>query len=128
LAAPSVALLRIVLPQIAVGDLAELLSVSQKLPMRSAFTLRACNIAYLALLAENEDAQTNAVLERVASELFSRVEGMKGSATLLHASLWLKLRVGVWGGKRADFSLTQRVKQAFDPQNIFAPGRFVGGI
>jgi glycolate oxidase FAD binding subunit len=128
LAAPSVALLRIVLPQIAVGDLAELLSVSQKLPLRSAFTLRACNIAYLALLAENEDAQTNAALERVASELFSRVEGMKGSATLLHASLWLKLRVGVWGAKRADFSLTQRVKQAFDPQNIFAPGRFVGGI
>jgi glycolate oxidase FAD binding subunit len=126
--APSIALLRIVLPQIAVGDLAELLSVPQKLPMRSAFTLRACNVAYVALLAESEEAQTITPLERVVSELFSRVEAKKGSATLLHAPLWLKGRLSVWGTRRGDFALMQRVKQAFDPHNIFAPGRFVGGI
>jgi glycolate oxidase FAD binding subunit len=127
-AAPSVALLRIVLPQIAAGDLTELLRLSQKLAMHSAFTLRACNIAYLALLAENEDAQTNAALERVVSESFSRVETKAGSATLLHAPPWLKDCVNVWGTKRGDFALIQRVKQAFDPHNIFAPGRFVGGV
>jgi FAD/FMN-containing dehydrogenase len=40
----------------------------------------------------------------------------------------LKQGINAWGAKRADFPLMQRVKQAFDPHNIFAPGRFVGGI
>jgi glycolate oxidase FAD binding subunit len=126
--APSVALLRIVLPQVTPGDIVELQQLAKKSSQRSAFVLRACNIAYLALLADNEDAQTNAALERVVSELFSRVEAKKGSATLLHAPLWLKDRLSVWGTRPGDFALMQRVKQAFDPHNIFALGRFVGGI
>jgi glycolate oxidase FAD binding subunit len=127
-AAPSVALLRIVLPQFTPGDITELLQIAKQSPLRSAFALRACNVAYLALFADTEDAQTNAALERCISELFSRLEAKKGSATLLHATLWLKNRLDVWGTRRADLSVMQRVKQAFDPQNIFAPGRFVGGI
>jgi glycolate oxidase FAD binding subunit len=128
-AAPGVALLRIVLPQTTSGDVAELmLNMSQQSPLRSAFVLRACNVIYLALLAESEGTQSRIDLEHRVSELFSRVEVTQGSATLLYAPPWLKDRVNVWGAKRADFPLMQRVKQAFDPQNIFAPGRFVGGI
>jgi glycolate oxidase FAD binding subunit len=127
-AAPSVALLRIVLPQFAPGDAAELQQLAKQSSLRSAFALRACKVAYLALLAASEDTESMVVLERTVSELFSRVEAKKGSATILHAPLWLKDRVTVWGTKRADFPLMRRVKQAFDPQNIFAPGRFVGGI
>jgi glycolate oxidase FAD binding subunit len=127
-AAPGVGLLRIVLPQIRSGDVTQLLNLSQPAPLRSAFVLRACNVAYLALLVDTEDASTKTALERGVSELSSRVEAAKGSATLLHAPLWLKDRINVWGAKRPDFALMQRVKQAFDPQNIFAPGRFVGGI
>jgi len=126
--APSVALLRIVLAQVGPGDIMELQQIAKKSSQRSAFILRACNVAYLALLADNEDAQTNAALERVVSELFSRVQAKKGSATLLHAPLWLKDRINAWGAKRGDFPMVQRVKQAFDPHNIFAPGRFVGGV
>jgi glycolate dehydrogenase FAD-binding subunit len=127
-AAPSVALLRIVLPQIALGDLTELVATSQQSRLRSAFALRACNVAYLALFADTADTQTNAALERAVSELISCAEAKKASATLLHAPLWLKDRVDVWRTKRPDLPLMQRVKQAFDPHNIFAPGRFVGGI
>jgi len=127
-AAPGVALLRIVLPQINFGLVTELLNPSQQAPLRSAFILRACNVAYLTLFADSEDAQTNAALERAVSETFSSVEAKKGSATMLHAPLWLKDLINVWGAKRPDFQLMRRVKQAFDPQNIFAPGRFVGGI
>jgi glycolate oxidase FAD binding subunit len=126
--APGVALARIVLPQFTCGYVSDFLGAAKRLQMRSAFVLRACNIAYFVLLAHSEDAQTNAMLERGISELFSHVEAKKGNATLLHAPLQLKERVDVWGTKRADFSLMQRVKQAFDPQNIFAPGRFVGGL
>jgi len=127
-AAPEVALLRVVLPQINSGGVTELLNLSQQAPLRSAFILRACNVAYLTLFADSEDVQTNAALERAVSETFSSVEAKKGSATMLHAPLWLKDRINVWGAKRPDFPLMQRVKQAFDPQNMFAPGRFVGGI
>jgi glycolate oxidase FAD binding subunit len=127
-ATSSVALLRIALPQFADGVAAELLNVAKQSQLRSAFLLRACNVAYLALLAEGEDAESNAFLERGVSELFSRVEAKRGSAVPLHAPQWLKDRTNLWGAKRADFSLMRRVKQAFDPQNIFAPGRFLGGI
>jgi glycolate oxidase FAD binding subunit len=47
---------------------------------------------------------------------------------MLHAPLEVKKRVNVWGSKRADWALQQGVKRAFDPQCIFAPGRFVGGL
>jgi FAD/FMN-containing dehydrogenase len=127
-AAVSVALLRIVLPQWARGDVAELQQVLPQSPMRSAFDLRACNVAYLALLSEGEDAQTNAAMERCVCEAYSRATAKNGSATLLHSPTWLKDRINVWGPKRADFPLMQRVKQSFDPHNVFAPGRFVGGL
>jgi glycolate oxidase FAD binding subunit len=125
---PSVALLRIVLPRIHSGDVTEFLNLSLQSHLRSAFALRACNVAYFALLAASDDAQTNARMERSLTELFSRADVRKGSVTLLHAPQSLKGRINVWGTKRADFPLMRRVKQAFDPQNIFAPGRFVGGI
>ncbi|HTB95125.1 MAG TPA: FAD-binding oxidoreductase [Candidatus Sulfotelmatobacter sp.] len=126
--APNVAVLRIVLPRAASGDVAELLSGSQPPLLRSAFALRACGVAYVTLLADEEADAANAILQREVTRLFSQVEENKGSATLLHASPWLRERVGVWSAKRADLQMMQRVKQAFDPHNIFAPGRFVGGI
>jgi len=105
-----------------------LLNFSRQSPLRAAFVLRACNVAYLSVLADSEDERSSAALERAVSELFSRVEAKKGNAALLHATLWLKDRINVWGAKRPDWPLMQRVKQALDPHNIFAPGRFVGGI
>jgi glycolate dehydrogenase FAD-binding subunit len=127
-AAASVALLRIVLPQWASRDVAELHQALKQSTLRSAFALRACNVAYLAVLSEGEDAQTNTAMDHCVSDLCSRATAKNGSATLLHAPAWLKDRINVWGAKRADFPLMRRVKQAFDPHNIFAPGRFLGGL
>ena len=127
-AAPSVAVLRIVLPQWTPGDLAGIQNLPQPPSIRSAFTLRACNIAYLALLADSEDAQTNAATERCITDVRARVEAKRGNATLLHAPAGLKDRINAWGTENTDFPLMHRVKRAFDPHNIFAPGRFVGGL
>ncbi|HEV2102065.1 MAG TPA: FAD-binding oxidoreductase [Candidatus Acidoferrum sp.] len=123
-----VALFRIVLPQWAPVDIAEIQNLAEALSQRAAFALRACSVAYLLLHAGTGDAQQNTALERCVSGVSSLVEAKGGSATLLHAPAWLKDRTKVWGSKRADFPLMQRVKQAFDPHNIFAPGRFVEGI
>lgn len=39
-----------------------------------------------------------------------------------------KSELPVWGEAGRDILLMRRIKQAFDPQGIFAPGRFAGGI
>jgi glycolate oxidase FAD binding subunit len=126
-AAVNVALLRVVLPQWAPGDVTELHQTLKQSTLRSAFALRACNVAHLALLSAG-DEQTNAAMEHCVSYVYSRAIAKNGSATLLHSPLWLKDRINAWGPNRADFPVMQRVKQAFDPYNIFAPGRFVGGL
>jgi glycolate oxidase FAD binding subunit len=46
----------------------------------------------------------------------------------LHAPLGLKQQVSVWGTTPGDFAMMKKVKQAFDPDGIFAPGRFIGGL
>jgi FAD/FMN-containing dehydrogenase len=40
----------------------------------------------------------------------------------------VKHRVAAERAALADESLQLRLKQAFDPANIFAPGRVVGGV
>ena len=127
-ASPSVALFRIALPQSKPGDLADLLCVAQESVLRGALLVRAAAIIYFALLAENEDESTLRALENAVTRVFSLAAAGQGHATLLHAPSKLKSRVNVWGPKRADLGMMQRVKISFDPQNIFAPGRFVGGI
>ena len=39
-----------------------------------------------------------------------------------------KAELGVWGAPRGDWDLMRRIKRQLDPQNLFNPGRFVGGI
>ncbi len=34
----------------------------------------------------------------------------------------------VWGGTRGDFEIMRGIKQALDPESLFSPGRFVGGL
>ncbi len=127
-ASPSAALFRIVLPQCKPGDLADLLCAAQESSLRSALLVRAAAIIYFVLLAETEDESALHALENAATRAFSLAGAGHGYATLLHAPGKLKSRVNVWGPKRADLGMMQRVKRSFDPQNIFAPGRFVGGI
>ena len=125
---PNVALFRIVLPQNKPADLAALLGVAHESSLRSALLVRAAGIVYFTLLAENEDDAALHFLETASARIFSLANAAQGQATVLHSSAKLKPRVNVWGPKRPDFAMMQRVKDSFDPQHILAPGRFVGGI
>jgi len=127
-ASKSAALFRIVLPEFTARNITEILRLAREDSFRAVFVLRACGVAYLALLEETGDAPAMEMLGRLASEIFSTVAAMRGTATLLHAPSALKQRISVWGAKPANYQLMERVKSAFDPQNIFAPGRFVGGL
>jgi glycolate oxidase FAD binding subunit len=125
---PCVALFRIVSPQTKLRYLADLLCVAQESSLRAALLVRAAGIVYFTLLVESEDESALRVLESAATRVFPLAAQAQGHATLLHAPLKLKSRVNVWGPNRADLGMMQRVKDSFDPQHIFAPGRFVGGI
>lgn len=127
-ASPAVALFRIVLPQSKASDLANLLRFANESSLRNATLLRATGVTYLAFIGEIDDESTLRSLESVSRRIFSLAAASRGHATLLHAPLKLKSSVNVWGPKPADFAMMQRVKDSFDPQHIFAPGRFVGGI
>ena len=125
---PSVVLARIVLPNFTASNAMEISRPAQAGSFRCAFALRACGVAYLALLAEAEDAAAIDELSRAATVVFATVAQKRGTVTLLHAPPAVKERVGFWSVKPPDFLLMQRLKAAFDPQTVFAPGRFAGGL
>lgn len=88
---------------------------------------RGVGVIYFALLPTERDATTMAQLARCAKEIVSAA-GKNNRGMILQSPLELKREVNVWGKPGEDFPLMQRVKQAFDPHGVFAPGRFVGGL
>src|SRR5262249_19035446 len=58
-------------------------------------------------------------------ELRPRLETDRGSLTLHRAGPAVKAAVDVWGNVGPGRELMRRIKDVFDPDGIFAPGRFV---
>lgn len=58
----------------------------------------------------------------------SHCQSHSGFLTLLEAPISFKQKLDVWGYSGNALDLMQRIKQQFDPENIFSPHRFVGGI
>jgi glycolate oxidase FAD binding subunit len=96
--------------------------------MRSAAIVRAGNVLYFLVLAQHQQLSFIDALGNVAESVFAAVTNAHGCATLLHAPQTLKQRINIWGPRRPDFPLMGRIKRALDPNYIFAPGRYVGGI
>lgn len=92
---------------------------------------RASGILYAALLPGEDSPDALASLGTAIAEAF-RICGqidIPASAMLEWCPTNVKTAAGgVWGPSRQDFELARRVKRAFDPQNVLAPGRFAGGI
>jgi glycolate oxidase FAD binding subunit len=127
-AAPQVAVLRIAKRRVTPADLTKFLKVSASAAFRPVLLLSGSGTALLAMLCENDEEPQRTALASGVTELLSYVNSEQATATILRAPDWLKERCNVWGPPRPDFPLMQRVKASFDPQNIFAPGRFVGGL
>jgi glycolate dehydrogenase FAD-binding subunit len=83
---------------------------------------------YFALAPNDLDDKTIGALAQIASGAFEYAAAHNGSASIVFCPTLLKRLVNIWGPSRNDSALMRRVKTAFDPQNIFAPGRFVAGI
>jgi glycolate oxidase FAD binding subunit len=89
---------------------------------------RASGILYVAFLPEEDSPASLATAIAEAFRVCGQLE-TPASAMLEWCPTDVKIAAGgVWGPSRPDLELVRRVKQAFDPQNVLAPGRFAGGI
>jgi glycolate oxidase FAD binding subunit len=83
---------------------------------------------YFALQPDDLNDQTITSLAQIASGVFEYAAAHNGFASILFCPVALKGVINVWGPARNEAALMRRVKNAFDPENVFAPGRFVAGI
>ncbi|HJY88031.1 MAG TPA: FAD-binding oxidoreductase [Candidatus Acidoferrales bacterium] len=92
--------------------------------------VRASGIVFCALVPPTLDGETLTRLAQAARELFHTIASseINGRALIECGPTELKQQVNVWGPARDDLTLIERLKQAFDPQGILSPGRFLGGI
>lgn len=67
-------------------------------------------------------------LYRVSKQIFEAAKKCGSRAMIEWCPLKLKSRLNIWGEPASNFALMQKVKTVFDPDGIFSPGRFVGGL
>ncbi len=118
-AAPALAVVRTsVLPTEVGATMAELRRISGDVPVLS-------HVANGVVRARLDDPEA---LRRILAELRPAIEAAGGFVVVERARPDAKRRVDVWGHLGPDLALMRRVKAAYDPRGIFAPGRFVGGM
>ncbi|HEY9852589.1 MAG TPA: FAD-binding oxidoreductase [Leptolyngbyaceae cyanobacterium] len=72
---------------------------------------------------ENPEVKKQTILE-----MRNFCQSQQGFLTVLEAPLAFKENFDVWGYSGNGLDLMRRIKQQFDPDNMFSPHRFVGGI
>jgi len=107
---------------------ASLRKIADDATIPHAFVARAGGTIYFALLPAVSDEDTSARLSPCIAQIFDLISASGGRTSLLFAPASIKRSTKVWGPSGCDLALTRRLKSAFDPQNVFSPSRFVGGI
>lgn len=126
--APATVISRLALPEVTAEILTKLSRLAESEGLRGAVLSRAMGIVYLAAFAEEESETALAALARVATGAKTLAVAKNGHATLLHAPTEMKTQLARAAVSGIDVAFQQRVKLAFDPSAIFAPGRVVGGL
>ena len=110
------------------ADTARLLESTQKYSVECAMLARVSGAVYLALYADGQSEERMARLMNACTAISSFATEHQGYSSILFCPPELKRKMNVWGAGGPDLSLMRRLKKAFDPQNVLAPGRFIGGI
>jgi glycolate oxidase FAD binding subunit len=124
----------------------DLRQIADQARLPHALVARAGGSIYFALLPGSISEETTPRISNFASQLFRFISpaaepayAHRGHSTLLFAPrAWKRIlcipdgaegpTVNLWGPPPRDLALMRRLKAAFDPQNILAPGRFTRGI
>jgi glycolate oxidase FAD binding subunit len=89
---------------------------------------RGLGVIYLALLANDRTEETRRRVVQATERVFAECSRLDGNATIPWCAAEWKNALRVWGPERADLDQMRRLKKVFDPNDVFSPGRFVGGI
>jgi len=127
-ASPANVICRLAVPEVKVEILTGLSHLAESTGLRSALLVRAEGIVYFTVFAESDDETAIEPLAKIVVGANALAHAEKGYATLLHAPLAVKKKVVGLNMDEDETALQRRVKQAFDPSSVFAPGRLVGGI
>jgi len=125
---PSATIFRINTLPIFPSDVSDLGTLAARFSIPCCIFASSSGPLYFALQPDDLGDKTIGSLGHIASGVFEYAAAHDGSASILFGPTALKRIVNVWGPTRNDAPLMRRVKNAFDPENIFAPGRFVAGI
>jgi len=91
--------------------------------------MRGVGIVYLVLEAADTSAESLQRFQAACDAISSRCNSRQwGSAALLWRTREIGSKTNAWAPVRDDIALLHKLKNVFDPADIFAPGRFVGGI
>jgi glycolate oxidase FAD binding subunit len=109
-------------------DVTNLRTLAQRFSIPCCIFANSSGPLYFALAPKDLDDKAIDSLAHITSGVFEYAAAHKGVASILFCPTPLKRIVNIWGPTRNDAALMGRVKNAFDPQNIFAPGRFVAAV
>ncbi len=89
---------------------------------------RGVGVIDVALLPHAPDDDARARVARATEQMLAECAVLGGNAVIPWCPEEWKGALQVWGRERHDFAQMQKVKNAFDPPGILAPGRFAGGF
>ncbi|MGA8024219.1 MAG: FAD-binding oxidoreductase [Candidatus Acidiferrales bacterium] len=89
---------------------------------------RGVGVIYFALLPAERDEITEVRTATATDAIGVACAELGGHSTIPWCPAEWKRKFKIWGLPRADFGQMQELKRVFDPQGVFSPGRFVGGI
>jgi glycolate oxidase FAD binding subunit len=79
----------------------------------------------VAQMLEGEHQRIFSALRDAAAKISMRCSEKSAAAQILFAPTALKRELQILGAERSDLPAMRKLKAAFDPQNIFAPGRLL---
>jgi FAD/FMN-containing dehydrogenase len=116
------------LPAQALTLLRALRSFAESSWLPNAAIVRGGSVLYFALHANVKDESVAEQVGYFWNSVGSLLGKLDLHAAILSGPAEWKRRLNVWKYAGPDLDLHRRVKNAFDPANLFAPGRFVGGL
>ena len=123
---PNLVVVKAVLP-IAEGErfLSRALKEAEEEEIRVAsFSQTAAGVIYLGLMEAARAPIQVGLLKRIRDA----AESLGGALIIERCPPELKSRLDVWGAVGDDFEIMRKVKAAWDPKGILAPGRYPGGL
>lgn len=106
-----------------------LVSCAEQQDVPWAMMMRGVGVTFFKMIAADGTVEALGRLKAACSRVFRGSDNSEwGRTVLLTCPAEFKSEMNVWGKASGDLALMRGLKKVFDPGNVLAPGRFVGGI